>query len=118
MLLLYTSGPAFMDIFCARNSWLPRSRKIWSGYMSLSEKRRTTHSSWCAPRSTKSPLKMYLFTRLGVDIMPSSHPHAILCNGLSALYVATRVRRHAVDAKEGEQVAHLFTVGAVKSSAS
>mmetsp|Transcript_124621 Transcript_124621/g.338545 ORF Transcript_124621/g.338545 Transcript_124621/m.338545 type:complete len:291 (-) Transcript_124621:350-1222(-) len=40
-----------------RSSWLPRTSQTCSGYATLSASRSPIVSSWCSPRSTKSPLK-------------------------------------------------------------
>mmetsp|Transcript_78506 Transcript_78506/g.206038 ORF Transcript_78506/g.206038 Transcript_78506/m.206038 type:complete len:250 (+) Transcript_78506:527-1276(+) len=52
------AGP--MKRFISMSSWLPRTSTIRSGYTTFSAKSSTTTSSWCAPRSTQSPLKTYV----------------------------------------------------------
>mmetsp|Transcript_47211 Transcript_47211/g.122018 ORF Transcript_47211/g.122018 Transcript_47211/m.122018 type:complete len:350 (+) Transcript_47211:2-1051(+) len=43
--------------FMSRSSWLPRTSQTRSGSRTLSASSRPMVSSWCSPRSTKSPLK-------------------------------------------------------------
>mmetsp|Transcript_32506 Transcript_32506/g.52301 ORF Transcript_32506/g.52301 Transcript_32506/m.52301 type:complete len:205 (-) Transcript_32506:1361-1975(-) len=43
--------------FIKRSSWFPRISQTLSGSITFSASRSPTSSSWCRPRSTKSPLK-------------------------------------------------------------
>mmetsp|Transcript_78859 Transcript_78859/g.211750 ORF Transcript_78859/g.211750 Transcript_78859/m.211750 type:complete len:459 (-) Transcript_78859:284-1660(-) len=55
-LWLHSSRKPYLS-FMKRNSWLPRTSHTFSGSSTLNASSRPMTSSWCSPRSTKSPLK-------------------------------------------------------------